>query len=180
MTVFCGKRGDQVICFHISNRKRFSVPSDHSVRSRTLPRLNRLHPYEPGCKLMELRGEVSSAVSHGLLTNLRLKLMKLRIKTTFLGKIYRRRDLKTQTFICFRQHTFSPWKETNEKKKRRKNEKRQRTKEKKKETRSRFLLFSWSYFCVAIFVCMVPWPSSLRQVGDLFRLSLNQVTKHCR
>lgn len=128
MTVFCGKRGDQVICFHISNRKRFSVPSDHSVRSRTLPRLNRLHPYEPGCKLMELRGEVSSAVSHGLLTNLRLKLMKLRIKTTFLGKIYRRRDLKTQTFHLLSATHIFPVKGNERKKKRRKNEKKKKRK----------------------------------------------------
>ena len=144
MTVFCGKRGDQVICFHISNRKRFSVPSDHSVSSRTLARLNRLHPYEPGCKLTELRGEVSSGESHGLLTNLPLKLMKLRIKTTFLVKICRRRDLKTQTFICF-PHDRQSWQKETNKKERKKKNKMKRKEEKKNEIRDRVLLFSWIY-----------------------------------
>lgn len=168
MTVFCGKRGDQVICFHISNRKRFSVPSDHSVSSRTLARLNRLHPYEPGCKLTELRGEVSSGESHGLLTNLPLKLMKLRIKTTFLVKIYRRRDLKTQTFICFRQHFFPMIARVGKRKrtrKKKKTNKRKRKEEKKMKLGIECIFSAESIFCVPIFVCMVPWPSFLTKTS---------------
>ena len=61
MTVFCGKRGDQVICFHIASRIRLSVPFecfDHPLGSSGFERIVWSHPYPP-CPLMGLGGEVS-------------------------------------------------------------------------------------------------------------------------
>ncbi|XP_068718182.1 serine/threonine-protein kinase A-Raf-like isoform X1 [Montipora capricornis] len=62
MTVFCGKRGDQVICFHIASRIRLSVPFecfDHPLGSSGFERIVWSHPYPP-CPLMGLGGEVNS------------------------------------------------------------------------------------------------------------------------
>lgn len=60
MTVFCGMRGDQVICLHIADRKRSSLPFDYPIGSSTLQRLA-CDPYW-ACEFTVRGWEVSSTL----------------------------------------------------------------------------------------------------------------------